>query len=81
MAMGGNHSKLNSTTKSLVRLDPLFGSFKFVSPGSGHGVVVGWMDANAPQSSGKGSPARRMGGIECAFTKPIQIARKDEAPG
>lgn len=62
--MGGNHSKLNSTTKSLIRLDPLFGSFKFVSPGSGGGVVVGWMDADASCWSWEGARSAFDGWME-----------------
>jgi hypothetical protein len=66
MAMGGNHSKLNSTTKSLVRLDPLFGfSIFFSSPGSGYGVVVGWMEANAPRWSLEGPRSAFDGWMEC----------------
>ena len=63
--MGGNHSKLNSTTKSLIRLDPLIGSFKFVSPGSWYGVVVGWMDSDVDCWSWEGPRSAFDARMEC----------------
>lgn len=56
MAMGGNHSKLNSTTKSLVRLDPLFGSFNFLLLAGVRVRGGGWMD-------GSECPALELGGV------------------